>query len=235
MKLSIPHVSLIYIQNKNFRRQCPLNLFDFPGTLLMFIRATRKVNWVPIWRHLGQWFRGFLCVIKYTMQDMALPIGWGWRPWKQLTQVIYFNHKSAQMNSNFFFNKYTLVVLNNIALFELIGILPKLLSNFLVQWQDNHRFSAVACDQTIEQTINRNSKTKGGVLGFLMNPTLVHQWLLLQSERAAITERCKSMAGVDREQWYVQYNRKNPSRIVLVIYFWQILNMLKKKHCIAYV
>lgn len=93
-----------------------------------------------------------------------------------------------------------MVVLNNIVLFEFIGILPELSSNFSVQRQDNHGFSAVACDQTIEQTINRNSKTKGGVVGFSMNPTSVHRWLLSQSERAAITERCKSMAGVDREQ-----------------------------------
>ena len=84
-----------------------------------------------------------------------------------------------------------------------IGILPELWSNFSVQRQDDHGFSSVACDQTIELTINRDSKTKGGLVGFSMNPTSVHQWLLSQSERAAITERCKSMAGVDREQRYV--------------------------------
>ena len=31
-----------------------------------------------------------------------------------------------------------------------------------VQRQQNHGFSSVACDMTIEQTLNRGSKTKGG-------------------------------------------------------------------------
>ena len=86
---------------------------------------------------------------------------------------------------------------------EIIGILPELSSNFSVQRQDDHGFSGLACDQTIEQTVNRDSKTKGGLVGFSMNPTSVHRWLLSHAERAAITERCKSMAGVNHEQRYV--------------------------------
>jgi hypothetical protein len=66
-----------------------------------------------------------------------------------------------------------------------------------VQRQNNHGFSAVACDQTIEQTANRDSKTKGGLIGFSMNPGTVHRWLLSQSERAAITRKCNYMAGME--------------------------------------
>ena len=77
--------------------------------------------------------------------------------------------------------------------FSIIGILPKLSSNFAIQRQNDHGFSAVACDQTIEQTVNRDSKTKGGLTGFSMNRSSVRRWLLSQSERAAITQRCKSM------------------------------------------
>ena len=78
-----------------------------------------------------------------------------------------------------------------------IGILPELSSNFAIQRQNDHGFSAVACDQTIEQTVNRDSKTKGGVTGFSMNRASVHRWLLSQSERAAITQQCKAMSGVN--------------------------------------
>ena len=70
-------------------------------------------------------------------------------------------------------------------------------SNFAVQYQGNYGFSAVACDQTIEQTANRDSKTKGGLIGFSMNPSTVYRWLLSQSERAAITTKCYHIAGMD--------------------------------------
>ena len=57
-------------------------------------------------------------------------------------------------------------------------------NNFAIQRKSNHGFPAVACDQTIEQTANRDSKTKGGLIGFSMNCSTVHRWLLSQSERA---------------------------------------------------
>ena len=38
--------------------------------------------------------------------------------------------------------------------------------DFAVQRQDVHGFSRVACDMTIEQTANRDSKTRGGMKGF---------------------------------------------------------------------
>lgn len=78
-----------------------------------------------------------------------------------------------------------------------IGVLPELSDSFSVQRQSDHGFAAVACDQTIEQTVNRDSKTKGGIVGFSLNRSSVHRWLLAQSERAAITRKCKEMAGVD--------------------------------------
>ena len=77
--------------------------------------------------------------------------------------------------------------------FFFAGIREDLSTNFAIQRQSNHGFSAVACDQTIEQTANRDSKTKGGLIGF----STVHRWLLSQSERATITNKCKEMAGIE--------------------------------------
>lgn len=82
--------------------------------------------------------------------------------------------------------------------------MSELSTSFSVQRQDNHGFSAVSCDQTIEQTINRDSKTKGGLIGFSLNRAAVHRWLLAQSERAAITKSCKDMAGVSGKPRYTQ-------------------------------
>ncbi|KAJ8021223.1 hypothetical protein HOLleu_38359 [Holothuria leucospilota] len=66
---------------------------------------------------------------------------------------------------------------------------------FVAQRQRQHPFSQVACDQVIEQTVNRDSKTKGGLVGFSVNKGAVHRWILSQHERAAITKECLAMAG----------------------------------------
>lgn len=59
-------------------------------------------------------------------------------------------------------------------------------------------FSRVAVDQTIEQTINRDTKTKGGILGFSQSASAVHKWVMTAHERAAITRGCKTYAAVVR-------------------------------------
>ncbi|XP_071822275.1 uncharacterized protein [Apostichopus japonicus] len=66
---------------------------------------------------------------------------------------------------------------------------------FVVQRQDQFGFSQIACDQTIEQTCNRDTKTKGGLTGFTLNRGAVHRWILSSHERAAITKECQTMAG----------------------------------------
>lgn len=64
-----------------------------------------------------------------------------------------------------------------------------------VQQQDRYAFSSIACDQAIEQTLNRDSKTKVGLTGFSLNRGAVHRWILAQNERAAIARQCEIMAG----------------------------------------
>jgi hypothetical protein len=75
----------------------------------------------------------------------------------------------------------------------LTDIVSELSTSFAVQRQSDHGFSAVLCDQTIEQTINCDSK----IIGFSLNRAAIHRWLLAQSERAAITNKCKDMASAD--------------------------------------
>lgn len=67
--------------------------------------------------------------------------------------------------------------------------------DFVAQRHQQHGFAGTACDQVIEQTANRDSKTKGGISGFSLNKGAVHRWTLTQHERAAITHECKAMAG----------------------------------------
>ena len=74
-----------------------------------------------------------------------------------------------------------------------------LAGEFCVQRQEAHGFPQVECDITIEQTFNRDSKTKGGLTGFTQNKAAVHRWILSQPARAFITKECKSMAGQNQE------------------------------------
>ena len=67
---------------------------------------------------------------------------------------------------------------------------------FVVQRSSHGSFSQVAVDQTIEQTINRDTKSKGGIVGFSLNKGAVQRWLLTSHERAAITQACREMAGL---------------------------------------
>ena len=67
--------------------------------------------------------------------------------------------------------------------------------HFSVQRQDDHGFSQTAYDQTIEQTCNRDTKTKGGMIGFTTEKGVVSRWILSQQERAAISKKCEEMAG----------------------------------------
>ncbi|XP_046860781.1 uncharacterized protein LOC124454010 [Xenia sp. Carnegie-2017] len=68
---------------------------------------------------------------------------------------------------------------------------PALLQDLRHQWtvqrQQNYGFSSVACDMTIEQTLNRDSKTTGGMVGITLNRGAMQRWILAQSDRSAIT------------------------------------------------
>ncbi|KAK1885936.1 G polyprotein [Dissostichus eleginoides] len=68
-----------------------------------------------------------------------------------------------------------------------------------VQRQSVHGFASIACDQAIEQTVNRDAKTKGGWTGITQNRSAVYRWILSQHERSAIARQCESMAGISPE------------------------------------
>ena len=74
-----------------------------------------------------------------------------------------------------------------------------LAGEFCVQRQEEHGFAQVECDITIEQTFNRDSKTKGGLTSFTQHKGAVHRWILPQPARAAIAKECKAMSGQSQE------------------------------------
>lgn len=68
---------------------------------------------------------------------------------------------------------------------------------FVVHRQTDNRFCEVDCDQTIEQTCNRDTKTKGSMIGFTRNKGAVAHWILSQHEKSAISKQREEMAGKD--------------------------------------
>ena len=74
-----------------------------------------------------------------------------------------------------------------------------LAEDFVVQRQDRYGFAQIACNMAIEQTCNRDSKTKGGIKGLTLKKRAVNRRLLSHHQRAAIMKECKFMAGTDQE------------------------------------
>ena len=47
---------------------------------------------------------------------------------------------------------------------------------FVVQRQENSGFSQIAVDHTIEQSVNRDTTTKRGIIGFSLKKGAVERW-----------------------------------------------------------
>lgn len=85
---------------------------------------------------------------------------------------------------------------------------PEISNTFITQrgsftYQSSHHraFSSVACDQAIEQTVNRHSKSQGGVVGFTLTPSASQRWTATHPERAAIHEQMRSILAMDTPQF----------------------------------
>ena len=68
---------------------------------------------------------------------------------------------------------------------------------FVVQRRVDKGFCGTACDQVIEQTFNRDSKTKGGMIGITQNRSAMSRWILSHAARCEITNICSQLAGKD--------------------------------------
>ena len=67
---------------------------------------------------------------------------------------------------------------------------------FAVQRSPHGAFAQVPVDQTIEQTMNRDSKTKGVIVGISLNRGAVQRWILTAHDRAKTLQTCREIAGL---------------------------------------
>ena len=68
-----------------------------------------------------------------------------------------------------------------------------------MQCSDSVGVSQTAVDQTIEQTFNRDTKTKGGIIGFSLKKGAVERWVLTARTRATILGDLKKFLGIIEE------------------------------------
>ena len=68
---------------------------------------------------------------------------------------------------------------------------------FAIQQQDRYGFFATTADQVIEQTVNRDSKSAGGIVGITTQPNAVAKSTISQSQRLAMTQLCQRYADQD--------------------------------------
>ena len=73
--------------------------------------------------------------------------------------------------------------------------------DFEVQRAASHGFSPIPADQTIEQTLNRSTKTKGGIVGFSLRKGAVQRWMITAHSRASFVDKWRKMTtGVQESQ-----------------------------------
>ncbi|GBM65011.1 hypothetical protein AVEN_68937-1 [Araneus ventricosus] len=75
-----------------------------------------------------------------------------------------------------------------------------------VYWTETQKygFNLTAFDHVIEQTFNRESKSKGGLTGITLKRGAAHRWVLSEHERSSTSNQCEIMAGKE----FLSRNRK---------------------------
>ena len=63
----------------------------------------------------------------------------------------------------------------------------------------NDYFSQVAVDQAIEQTVNRDSKTSGGIIGLSTNAPATHHWILTND---SVTHKEQARTRIARDEHF---------------------------------
>lgn len=71
-----------------------------------------------------------------------------------------------------------------------------LAGNFSVS-HSGHPFSQVSTYMALEQSINANSKSKGGIVGMSQSPAALERWFLTAHERTSVTTALREMYGDD--------------------------------------
>ena len=70
---------------------------------------------------------------------------------------------------------------------------------FVVRRSEKVKFNSVSTDQALEQTINLEAESKGGVVGFTLRKSALLTWLLTRHITAEYNVAFKSMLSCEKE------------------------------------
>ena len=84
--------------------------------------------------------------------------------------------------------------------------------NFVVQRSSNS-FAQVPMDQCIEQTVNKDTKTQGGIIGFSCRPGSVQKWIATAHRRAEVTNLCRGFAGLVDDEGSCKHKETTSKRL----------------------
>lgn len=83
---------------------------------------------------------------------------------------------------------------------------------FAVQRSTN-AFAQVPVDQSIEQTVNKDTKVMGGIVGKSLKPRTVKRWMTTAHDRAQMTAVCGTLGGVSVSSAPEQHRDCSKSRL----------------------
>ena len=74
-------------------------------------------------------------------------------------------------------------------------------------------FAQVWTNMALEQSINLDSKSKGGIIGTSTKEDAVDRWFLTIHDRAAMAQRVKAMCGFENSDRIGTHKDTGPSRL----------------------
>ncbi|CAH3141995.1 unnamed protein product, partial [Porites evermanni] len=85
--------------------------------------------------------------------------------------------------------------------------------NHAISRSDNQPFAKVWTDMALEQSINADSKSKGGVVGITHNQSALQRWFLTAHERASVTTALKEMYAIRDSDRMGTHKESQPKRV----------------------
>ncbi|KAK3740844.1 hypothetical protein QZH41_000596 [Actinostola sp. cb2023] len=79
--------------------------------------------------------------------------------------------------------------------------------------RSNKPFSQVWTDMALEQSINRDSKAGGGIIGLTQNASALERWFLTSHERAAITSATKQLCNLGDDEYVGTHKEAGLQRV----------------------
>ena len=79
--------------------------------------------------------------------------------------------------------------------------------------RSQNSFAQVWADMALEQSVNLDSKSKGGIVGITQKPEALERWFLTFHERAAITSAIKKMCGIEDSERVGTHTESSLARI----------------------